>query len=330
MIRTLVASVLFLVFSTPAFATDVLCGEVRGILDVGSGATKMKVALVDHCTQKIIKILADDSIKVAYSADLKKSKDQKFSPEIQAQGLAAIETLVKKGNEQKPSRWFGIATSAFRTAKNGAEVLAADSKKTGIPLQVISQDQEGALGFAAGVQVAKVPANEVVVWDIGGGSQQFAFRRNAQVQVIKLEEKASENFKEVLIHEVKKEDSKITTPNPIGAKNLKAAVAEAKKFAITVKFPFQPKEVIGIGGVHAKSFEKTLKGKSPYTVSDLAKASRGLAVATDADLKDDYADTQVSNLILVQGMMEQLKIKSVTVSKFGGAEGALVYPDFWK
>jgi exopolyphosphatase/guanosine-5'-triphosphate,3'-diphosphate pyrophosphatase len=303
------------------------CIEVRGVLDIGSGATKMKVARVDHCLQKIEQILVDDSIKVAYSADLKKN-GQKFSDAIQAEGLKAIEVLLKKGNELKPARWIGIATSAFRVAKNGREVLGDFAKKTKVDLRVIPQDQEGALGFSAGVQAANVPASQVVVWDIGGGSQQFAFLRNQKVEVIKLEDQASEGFKEVLIRDVKREKD-VKSPNPIGVKNLKAADEAARKFAESVKFPFQPKQVIGIGGVHVNSFAKTLNGKSPYTVADLKKAIEKYASSTDAELKDDYADTQVSNLILVKGMMEQLKVPAVTVSKFGGAEGALVYPDFW-
>jgi len=305
-----------------------ICTEVRGVLDIGSGATKMKVARVDRCLQKIERILMADSIKVAYSADLKKN-DRKFSVAIQAEGLKAIQTLLKEGNTKKPARWIGIATSAFRVAKNGKAVLADFAKKTQVDLRIIPQDQEGALGFSAGIQAATVPASKVVVWDIGGGSQQFAFLKDRKVEVIKLEDRASEGFKEVLIRDVKHEKD-MKSPNPIGVKNLKAADQAARRFAENVKFPFQPEQVIGIGGVHVNSFAKTLNGRSPYTMADLQKAITKYASFTDAALKDDYADTQVSNLILVKGMMEQLKIPAVTVSKFGGAEGALVYPGFWR
>jgi len=332
MIKTWI--VLLWIASSAQAAPAGKCLETRGILDIGSGATKMKVARVDTCLQKVVKILADDSIKVAYSADLKKSADLKFSADIQAQGLKAIETLIAKGDREKPTRWFGFATSAFRVAKNGPEVLGEYSKKTKAKLQVISQDQEGVLGFIAGVQAAQAPmdqapTDQVVVWDIGGGSQQFAYRSHGKVKVVKLENLASEKFKERVMTEVKNEKG-VKTPNPIGVKNLAASLEIAKHFADGVKFPFVPKQVIGIGGVHAKSFEKTLKGKSPYTIADLAKAARKNATKTDAELKDDYADTQVTNLILVQGMMEKLKFKSITVSKFGGAEGALVNPEYWK
>ena len=68
----LLASILFVLsFSIPSFTgnKDIV---VRAAVDIGSGATKLKVVNVNLKTQKITKVLADESFTVQYQEELVK------------------------------------------------------------------------------------------------------------------------------------------------------------------------------------------------------------------------------------------------------------------
>ena len=296
----------------------------------------MKVARVDQCQQKILEILADENVKIAYSADLKEQKARTgrslFSESIVSKGLSALHVLIQKGNEKaKVEGWSGFATSAFRNAENGKKTLNVLSAATGVNLHLISQDQEGALGYIGGSQVGTHDPKTTIVWDIGGGSQQFSYRaEDGAIKVIKLEDLASEKFKELLIKDLKKtSEMSVNTPNPIGLENRDLGVALGVKFAETVGLPFVPSEVIGIGGVHAKSISKALRKNGSYTRNDLKNAEFEFLPKNDAEVNDAFADTFVSNLLLVDGMMEGLCLEDITISPYSSTDAALVYPSFW-
>jgi exopolyphosphatase/guanosine-5'-triphosphate,3'-diphosphate pyrophosphatase len=331
-----------------AAPTDGSCVTTRGILDIGSGATKMKIARVDHCLQKIIEFLpvdgqTDEDIKVSYADDLKEQKkltgEQNFSPKIQAEGLAAIQTLMQKGNaKNQVEEWAGFATSAFRNAKNGASVLKSFADQLHIKLSLINQDEEGLIGYIAGIQFvdAKIGASaadlsHVIVWDIGGSSQQFSYRDESGVlHVVKLEQKASVTFKEAVLRDVKNiQDPSVKSPNPIGRENIAAALVKAQAYAATVNFPFQPSQVIGIGGVHAKSIMGAIGERPSYRRRQLRRAEKSYAQMTDAQINNAFADTYATNLILVHGMMEKLGWRKITVSPYSSTDGALVDQNIW-
>ncbi len=318
-----------------SFADD--CLKKRGILDIGSGSTKAKVAVVDICLQKIVSIVMEEQTKkVSYAADLQEQKlnnQNGFSDNIQIQGEKAIRELLALGNQfAEGIDWRGFATSAFRVSNNGAEVLAKFSKSLQIPLVLLDQKMEGEFGFAAGIQVSKRKnSKRTIVWDIGGGSQQFSYFKKRKVEVIRLEGEASEAFKELLIGSVKEvNDKKLKTPNPLGIENIEKSEVLAQEIAKKVRLPFAPKEVIGIGGVHSKSIMTAIGQKEVYNAGDIASALPLLASKTDEELKDKYAESLVSNAILVRGFLTQLNLAEVRVSSFGTADGALVHPNFWK
>ncbi len=318
-------------FTPAAFAEN--CLRTRGILDIGSGSTKAKVAVVDVCVQKIDHVVMEEkSEKIGYEAEFKRLGE--FSEKIQDDGLRALRRLIQAGNAsaQGPVEWRGFATSAFRTALNGGIALKKFSDALNIPLTLITQELEGRWGYLAGIQMSeRGNPDRTVVWDIGGGSQQFVFRFGRKLEVIKLVDKASEGFKRAMIRDVKKiTDSSVETPNRIGYGNLAAGEAIAEKWAAAIQFPFQPLEVIGIGGVHSKAIPKVTKTKTRYEIPDLDNVLPRLLSLTDQELSDPYASTLVSNVILVKGFMKRLNIKRVKISPYGVADGALVDPGFWE
>ncbi len=68
---------------------------------------------------------------------------------------------------------LGIATSAFRTRKNGQEVIDHINSKFQTSIQIISGDQEAQLVFDGAMACVSSTKKPVLVMDIGGGSTEF-------------------------------------------------------------------------------------------------------------------------------------------------------------
>ena len=335
---------LFLPFLVGFAAEARDCIETRGVIDVGSSNTKIRVAKVDVCLQKIEAVIFQSQEKVGYAADLgaqkAAGKPEVLSDSIQAEGLSAMDRLLQSARKvEAKTKFLGIATSAFRQASNGRTVLDAYAKKTGVPFSILAQEVEGRLGFIGGMQASiKKDAKHTLVWDIGGGSQQFTWMdEEERLATAKLEDAASDRMRTILIREVKKEEPSVKSPNPVGAENLPAALKRAEELVAGVTLPSERiQEVIGVGGVLSASVPRMTGKQGGFTADEISAAMKTYALRTDSEINssfsspDKYVETSVSNLILVSGAMKKLGFKSIRVSTFGTTEGALVYPELWK
>ncbi len=306
-------------------------------LDIGSGATKIMVAKVDFCKGKVLEVLLNESKQVSYNEDLEKNADGNLSEAIIESGHKTLSELIAKGKTFKPKKSYGVATSVFRKAKNGTDVIKGFAKKTGIKLAVISQEEEAYLGYLSVMSLMdeKDPAaKNIVVWDIGGGSMQmFSMDENKKPQRY-LGDLASVTFKNMVIEVIQsKSPETTTTPNPIGDKR-DQVIALARSYArlhvpAGLKFEIKNRTVVGVGGVHAYSIKGQIQGqtqtKEPfYTLEQLGATSKIQVEKSDSELKGDYRSTDVTNLLLVQGFMEALGIKEVKVVNASLLQGVVL------
>ena len=314
------------------------CGvEVRAAFDVGSGSTKMKVAELNTCTNQVLKVLLDDQAKIDYREGVEKSGDQTLPDSTVQSGINAIKNLKEKAEKAGAKKFSGVATAAFRQAKNGDKVILQIREATGIPLRVISQNLEALIGFqAASVKVKKDPS-EIISWDIGGGSQQIVAITDAQQASIYLGQLASVSFKNRVIQEVKRKNpKKVLSPVPLNKdqvlKSIAIASSEAQK---TVPNDLQRRlaadqgHVIGIGGVLGKSVLKNVKTTGRVTLEDLKAAIAAKTGVAEKNPKDAYAATDFTNLLLVYGYMQALKIKSYQPYDVNLIDGLWFQPEFW-
>jgi len=311
--------VISLIFVLVSCQTTPKCGpEARAAFDVGSGSTKMKVVEFNTCTQDVTKTLLEDQVKVDYRDSLEKNAAGEFSDAIQAEGLTALEKLKGAAKNQGAKKFTGIATAAFRQAKNADVFVKMIREKLGIPVRIISQADEALLGFQAARTKAKVTSQDLVVWDIGGGSMQMVSIDDSVKPTVYYGNLASVSFKNQVITKVQKKDpAKVSSPNPLKKSHLKPAVAlaeaEAKTsvpVAIQKKLTEATTLVIGIGGVLAKSLPRQIAEESLVTPENINGALIKRANMTDSQINDPYAATEVTNLALVYGFMKALNIKS--------------------
>lgn len=318
-------------FSTASLAKN--CQETRMGLDVGSGSTKVMVAKVDFCQGKVLEVLLNESKPVSYNEDLEKNSDGKLSDGIIESGYKSLSEMIAKGKTFKPKKSYGVATSVFRKAKNGSDVIKSFSKKSGVKLEVISQETEALLGYISVMSLMdekELSPKNIVVWDIGGGSMQMFSLDENKKPLRYLGDLASVNYKNMVIEVIQSKNPDTTsTPNPIGDKR-EQAVALARSYArlhvpANLKFDIKDRTVVGVGGVHSHSIRGQLQTKeTKYTLEELTAAAKTQVEKSDSDLKGDYRSTDVTNLLLVQGFMEALGIKEVKVMNATLLQGVIL------
>jgi exopolyphosphatase / guanosine-5'-triphosphate,3'-diphosphate pyrophosphatase len=63
-----------------------------------------------------------------------------------------------------------IVTAPGRQSSNGRELVLELARATGVPVRVLSADEEGRLAFAGAIAVSDLPGESIAVCDVGGGS----------------------------------------------------------------------------------------------------------------------------------------------------------------
>lgn len=326
-----VAAILSACQSTPK------CGpEMRGAFDIGSGATKVKVVEINTCENEVLRHVYESDEKVDYRDDLDKSENQNFSTAIQKQGTEKLLLLKTKAEQAGAQKFTGIATAAFRKAKNGTEFAKQLSKTADFPISIVSQDREALLGAQAAKTKLKLTSN-ILVWDIGGGSQQMtSLDANAESSIY-YGDLASVNFKNLVIEKIQNRNiNKVFSPNPMTKSQVQQALKVVEEIAkASVPEPIQELlknnpdlPVIGIGGVLTKSLPRQLKAQT-ITGAMLDQAIERRRKLNDKQINDPYAATEITNLILVKGYMQALGIKSFQAMNVGLADGLWFEPGIW-
>lgn len=312
--------------------TLALCEENRAALDIGSGATKYKVFKVNHCEKKIITTIFEKQYPILFKENLNKDQGEQksFSPEVFVEFETALKEVLENNKIFKVSRFRGVATEAFRQAVNGKEYLNKLKEKENLDLSVISQEEEAQLGFkAAFLDFPKTDKKNKLMWDIGGGSMQLVLFDQSNYHSY-LGKMASVSFKDLVISDIKKLDnSKIHSPNPMSQKEVESATKLARKAVLQIPKSIQEKiikdtEVVGVGGVFQYSLLGQLKKDGGFTLKELKNLLAKRTNLKDEDFDSKYAATELTNIILVSGFMEEMKIPEVRVRKVNLTEALVI------
>lgn len=264
--------------------------EVQAVFDLGSGKIKMQVADVQEMKTTTLYTAAE---KIGQGFNNEQSV---LSSELQARIVEVIKALKIQAEEFHPVHFKGFATAMFRKDHRGGEVVQNISALTCVQIEVISEEEEGILGFLTIVQERELDPERIVVLDIGSGSFQITCRVN---------------------------EAYLTYSVPIGRNSMHELV-KRKEFStleqvlegidpgIRRKISLPDSIVIGIGA-HARPL---LKSKSVYDRDDVE-------AALSADITDDL---DYSDLILAKAIMETLSIPQIRYmgSNAGNTSGFLL------
>lgn len=135
------------------------------IVDIGTNTIKFSVFNIPALG--VPRLLASDAETVRLGADL--DQTGMIGDERSLRAIAALERFERDAITYAADALIGVATEAFRSASNGADVLAAIHASTGWRLRVIDGLEEARLTFRGlRSQLERFPA--CIVADIGGGS----------------------------------------------------------------------------------------------------------------------------------------------------------------
>ena len=138
-------------------------------IDIGSNTTRILVA--EPKDGQIAKVMEQR----AYTR-IGKARDGKgrVSKEKIAEVADVVDTQVRLAREVGAESFRAVATAAVRDSKNGETMVKAIEAKAGIPVEIISEEEEGRLAFLGATKALGHPAEgSVAVVDVGGGSTEI-------------------------------------------------------------------------------------------------------------------------------------------------------------
>ena len=134
-------------------------------IDIGSNTTRLLVAEpVDGQLKKTME-------QRAYTRIGKAVEKGRIADEKTAEVGEVVATQVRLAQELGAKEIRAVATAAIREAKNGEDVADSVASAAGVPIEILSEEEEGRLSFLGATKTLGHPAEGLIgVVDIGGGS----------------------------------------------------------------------------------------------------------------------------------------------------------------
>jgi exopolyphosphatase/guanosine-5'-triphosphate,3'-diphosphate pyrophosphatase len=152
----------------------------RAVIDVGTNSVKLLVGdVLDHDVRPVFERSHQTRLGEGLYAN------GTLQPGGIARTAAAVAEFAASARSLQAERISVIGTSAAREARNVSALADAILKSAGVPLNVISGDEEAELAFV-GVSCATEYAHApLLIMEVGGGSTQFIVGRHRRPQLIK-------------------------------------------------------------------------------------------------------------------------------------------------
>jgi exopolyphosphatase/guanosine-5'-triphosphate,3'-diphosphate pyrophosphatase len=107
-----------------------------------------------------------------------------LSPKAMRKGLEALLKMTTLARLKGAQQIVAVATSAVREAANGREFLTQVKALTGVPVRVLTGEEEGRLIFRAVRHAVDLSHGAVVLVDVGGGSTEWCVARKGELKSV--------------------------------------------------------------------------------------------------------------------------------------------------
>ncbi len=145
-----------------------MTGQKVAILDLGTNTFNL---LLVKITSSAYYIFRNEKISVKLGKDgINKGI---ITEKAQKRALNALDVYKKIIEQEKISKVYGFATSAFRNAKNGKEFNEFIKQKTGFNITIITGDIEAEFIYEGVKTAIDIGGDNALILDIGGGSVEF-------------------------------------------------------------------------------------------------------------------------------------------------------------
>lgn len=151
--------------------------------------------------------------------------------------IAAVAAMVEQARRDGVREIAAVGTAGLRIAANSTAFVEAVRVRTGVEVEVISGDEESRLAYLAVTAGLDVSGGTRVVFDTGGGSSQFTFGHDGQV-----DERFSVDVGAVRFTE------RFALDGPVGQDVVREAQAAIAGDLVRLDGRGVPDAMIGIGG----------------------------------------------------------------------------------
>lgn len=144
---------------------------LRAAIDIGSNTTRLLVA--EYSGGELIEVMQQR----AYTRIGEGSKrGGKITAEKISEVAEVVQRQVKLAAEMGVSETRVVATAAIRESKNRKKVVREISEAAGVPVDILSEEEEGQFAFLGATRsMAHPTGGQLAVVDVGGGSSEVIF-----------------------------------------------------------------------------------------------------------------------------------------------------------
>lgn len=310
----------------------------RAAVDVGSGSMKVTIAKVDPLSSKIHKILYSKEHAVPFKRDLQVGGAGKFSEQIQETALVTLSQVKEHLADQQVVEWKGIATAASRQASNAQDMFDRIERELGVNIAIISQEEEGRLGFATAAAVGGVPLEQLISLDSGSGSFQLSTLIDGNLEVAEGQLGHIPSLEMLMTLRGKTLDAS-TPPETVTLSEAELLVQQMKEMMPPLSEAFKEKlktsdaKVVGIGNENfIFAMGATATGKNTYSKAELWEGIKTLSGQPASALAPKFSkpDTAVLGMVLLYSIMDGMGVDEINYAYANGScEGLLVDGNYW-
>jgi exopolyphosphatase/guanosine-5'-triphosphate,3'-diphosphate pyrophosphatase len=309
----------------------------RAAVDVGSGSMKVTLAKVDPQSNKIHKIIYSKEHPIPLKRDLQVGKKSEFSEKIQETAIATLASLQNELACHRVDEWKGIATAASREALNAQQMYDKIDQELGVNISIISQGEEGRLGFITAAAVSGIDPENLISLDSGSGSFQLTSLINNDLEVVEGQLGHIPSL-EILMKLRGQPLDLQTPPKTVTLEEATVLVEQmtplmpqmSEEFAQKVHNPSST--VVGIGNenfIFAMGAQAV--GKNTYTKAELWEGIKKHA-GLPPEQMGEYTKPHeaVLGMVLLYSIMDAMDINELTYAYANGScEGLLVDAHYW-
>ena len=137
-------------------------------IDIGTNTILLLIATTE---KGILKPLFEMETMVRLGEGLQKSGI--ISAEAMERGYQTLSRYASHCHEMGVLKIFAVGTSALREAKNSGAFVGMIGERLGLPIEIISGEEEARLSYLAVAKEMKETEEPILVIDVGGGSTEL-------------------------------------------------------------------------------------------------------------------------------------------------------------
>jgi exopolyphosphatase/guanosine-5'-triphosphate,3'-diphosphate pyrophosphatase len=293
------------------------------VVDVGTNSVKLLIG--EQTADGVWRAIVDRAEVTRLGEGLRETAELGAEPMVRT--VAAIADMADEALQNRVGAIVAVGTAGMRIARNSDALISAVRDRCGIEIEVISGEDESRLAYLAVKSALGLVRGSLVVFDTGGGSSQFTFGRDDQI-----EERFSVDVGAVRFTEEYGLAEVVPHERLESARDAIASELEPLDGRRT------PDALVGMGGAatNLTAVAHSLKTYDPEVVQgavlDVAEVERQIALyasrAADerraiVGLQPKRAEVILAGALIVATVMTKLGKESFTVSDRGLRHGVL-------